>query len=101
MQLIVICVLAIFALASAFAPRAALARVANKRSTLQLHPIDFISSTAPLIAQASDPVWGASAPVGDGNPIFAFVLIAGAIMGSLPGFLRAFEKPNTPVKKGK
>lgn len=62
MQLIVICVLAILAMASAFAPRAALARVANKRSTLQLHPFDFIFSTAPLIAQASDPVWGASAP---------------------------------------
>ena len=101
MQLIVICLLAILAMASAFAPRPALARVAIKRSTLQLHPFDFISSTAPLIAQAADPVWGANAPVGDGNPIFASLLIAGAIMGSLPGFLRAFEKPNTSVKNGK
>jgi len=72
-------VLALLAVASAFVrmPMRAQRIAAPKMLPLEELPM--------LVAKASEPI--------EGNPIFGFVLIAAAIMGSLPGFLSAFEKP--------
>jgi len=75
----IVLILALVALASAFVrtPMRAQRIVAPKMLPLEEMPM--------LIAKASEPI--------EGNPIFAFVLLSAAIMGSLPGFLSAFEKP--------
>ena len=71
--------LALFAVASAFVRTPMRVQRALAPKMVPLEEVAF------TVAQASEPI--------EGNPIFAFVLIAGAIMGSLPGFLSAFEKP--------
>ena len=78
-------ILALVALASAFVrtPMRAQRIVAPKMLPLEEMPM--------LIAKASEP-----RPTLEGNPIIAFLLLSAVIMGSLPGFLSAFEKKYAP-----